>query len=29
MNVAHNIGFPLKCQGVPRDQIRRCVESRD
>jgi multiple sugar transport system ATP-binding protein len=25
MNVAANIGFPLKCQGVPRDEIRRRV----
>ena len=25
MNVADNIGFPLKCQGVPRDDIRRQV----
>ena len=22
MNVAQNIGFPLKCQGMPRDEIR-------
>jgi multiple sugar transport system ATP-binding protein len=27
MNVAHNIGFPLKCQGVPRDQIRQQVRA--
>src|SRR5271163_2000678 len=25
MNVAQNIGFPLKCQGVARDEIRRQV----
>ena len=25
MNVADNIGFPLKCQGVARDEIRRQV----
>ncbi len=25
MNVAQNIGFPLKCQGVPRDEIRKQV----
>src|SRR6202030_2427655 len=25
MDVAHNIGFPLKCQGVPREQIRQQV----
>ncbi len=26
MNVRQNIGFSLKCQGVPRDEIRRQVE---
>jgi multiple sugar transport system ATP-binding protein len=26
MNVAHNIGFPLKCEGAPRAEIRRRVE---
>ena len=26
MNVRHNIGFPLKCQGVPRAEIRRRVD---
>src|SRR6202021_1658892 len=26
MNVAHNIGFPLKCEGPPRAEIRRRVE---
>jgi len=26
MNVAHNIGFPLKCEGVARAEIRRRVE---
>ena len=26
MNVANNIGFPLKCEGVPRAEIRRRVE---
>src|SRR5271157_2402850 len=25
MNVADNIGFPLRCQGVPRDDIRKQV----
>src|SRR5437667_10078317 len=25
MNVADNIGFPLRCQGVPRDEIRKQV----
>src|ERR1700751_4037768 len=27
MNVARNIGFPLKCQGVPREQIRDQVRA--
>jgi multiple sugar transport system ATP-binding protein len=27
MDVAGNIGFPLKCQGVPRDEIRRQVHA--
>ena len=27
MDVARNIGFPLKCQGVPREQIRDQVRS--
>jgi multiple sugar transport system ATP-binding protein len=27
MDVAHNIGFPLKCQGVPREQIRQQVRA--
>lgn len=26
MDVAHNIGFPLRCQGVPGKQIRRQVD---
>jgi multiple sugar transport system ATP-binding protein len=26
MNVADNIGFPLKCQGVPREEVRKQVE---
>src|SRR6058998_3280966 len=26
MNVRHNIGFPLKCQGVPKAEIRARVE---
>jgi multiple sugar transport system ATP-binding protein len=26
MNVAHNIGFPLKCEGLPRAEIRQRVE---
>ena len=26
MNVRKNIGFPLKCQGVPRAEVRRRVE---
>jgi multiple sugar transport system ATP-binding protein len=26
MNVAHNIGFPLKCEGLPRAEIRRRVQ---
>jgi len=26
MNVRQNIGFPLKCEGVPRGEIRRRVE---
>src|ERR1700756_4126494 len=25
MNVADNIGFPLKCQGIARDEIRKQV----
>src|SRR5271167_4957389 len=25
MNVADNIGFPLRCQGVPREEIRKQV----
>jgi multiple sugar transport system ATP-binding protein len=27
MDVAHNIGFPLKCQGVPRDEIHQQVRA--
>src|SRR5208282_2837195 len=26
MNVAHNIGFPLKCEGLPRAEIRQRVQ---
>ena len=27
MDVARNIGFPLKCQGMPRDEIRQQVQA--